>query len=381
MATLMGLEPTTFAVTGRRSNQLSYSAKTGVAGSAWWARLGSNQRPPACEADALPLSYAPVPVTAPWTKPNLTLPSFALSSTKCGDAGGRKLRDPSSPSYLAAVVAVATSVHLPVSTTNPQAQAAVDRGLFLYYAYNGDDAARSFERSRRPRSASGDGVLGRRAGKRARSQHADDGGALRARARSDPAGRRACLGHMPAANASSLRLMGRRYRGELRRLAGRTMPRIAKACCSSARESATRTPSLHRGGGARRRRRAAVAAPARSPTEQLARSAGNLLRDVLRDDPDECDGQPPLHPPLRPRPESHAGAALRAAARCRRFPSEAEHLAHMPAHYWIETGDYPAALASSDRAFALLEQLREASTASTRAVMPSTTWPSATPPR
>src|SRR5581483_2329353 len=53
---LKGLEPSTSAVTGRRSNQLSYSAIAVK----WWARLGLNQRPPACEADALPLSYAPV---------------------------------------------------------------------------------------------------------------------------------------------------------------------------------------------------------------------------------------------------------------------------------------------------------------------------------
>ena|GEM_PF-5024050 len=72
MATLKGLEPSTSAVTGRRSNQLSYSATSLAPASTswqragfgplneWWARLGLNQRPPACEADALPLSYAPI---------------------------------------------------------------------------------------------------------------------------------------------------------------------------------------------------------------------------------------------------------------------------------------------------------------------------------
>jgi hypothetical protein len=42
------------------------------------------------------------------------------------------------------VLAAATSLHFPVSTTNAQAQAAMDRGLFLYYAYDRDAAHRYF---------------------------------------------------------------------------------------------------------------------------------------------------------------------------------------------------------------------------------------------
>jgi tetratricopeptide (TPR) repeat protein len=36
---------------------------------------------------------------------------------------------------------------------------------------------------------------------------------------------------------------------------------------------------------------------------------------------------------------------------------QAEHLAHMPAHYWIETGNYAKAIASSERAYTLSMQL------------------------
>ncbi len=43
------LELATSGVTGQRSNQLNYSP-------VWWAMQGSNLRPPACKAGALPLS-------------------------------------------------------------------------------------------------------------------------------------------------------------------------------------------------------------------------------------------------------------------------------------------------------------------------------------
>jgi tetratricopeptide (TPR) repeat protein len=40
------------------------------------------------------------------------------------------------------------------------------------------------------------------------------------------------------------------------------------------------------------------------------------------------------------------------------FVPKAEHLAHMPAHVWIETGDYAKAVASSERAYLLFQALK-----------------------
>lgn len=42
------------------------------------------------------------------------------------------------------------------------------------------------------------------------------------------------------------------------------------------------------------------------------------------------------------------------------LPPQAEHLAHMPAHFWIETGAYSKALASSERAYQMLLKLASA---------------------
>ena len=63
MAGTTGLEPATSDVTGRRSNQLNYDSAlersndaNRSSGTTEWAVLDSNQWPPVCKTDALPLS-------------------------------------------------------------------------------------------------------------------------------------------------------------------------------------------------------------------------------------------------------------------------------------------------------------------------------------
>ena len=58
-----------------------------------------------------------------------------------------------------------SNLHHPVSTQNPEAQQFFDQGLRLVYAFNHEEAARSFQPRGRTRSAPGHGLVGRGAGR------------------------------------------------------------------------------------------------------------------------------------------------------------------------------------------------------------------------
>ena len=58
---LGGLEPPTSPLSGVRSNHLSYRPKSlNPQPGEWWSQSGSNRRPPACKAGALPAELWPL---------------------------------------------------------------------------------------------------------------------------------------------------------------------------------------------------------------------------------------------------------------------------------------------------------------------------------
>ena len=74
MADRTGLEPATSGVTGRHSNQLNYrSTVAKLYIEFWWVMTGSNRRPSACKADALPAELITQMLSAGIINPQLKL--------------------------------------------------------------------------------------------------------------------------------------------------------------------------------------------------------------------------------------------------------------------------------------------------------------------
>jgi hypothetical protein len=259
-------------------------------------------------------------------------------------------------SLLAVVLAAASaaaSVHLTVSTTDPQAQAAIDRGLFLYYAYNGEDAARAFAQAAvlDPRLAMAYWGTALANGPDLNTPLTEDRFERAARAIRQAASLDAGLS---ARERGFIAIMALRYQGAFANWAAddaayrRAMLAFAESSQDENAQLLAAEALLEAGG---------LAWQQGTLANDESQTALTLVSSVLRDDPSSvmanhlCIHLYDLAPDRTP--ALPCAQRLDAAA----LPPEAEHLAHMPAHYWIETGDYAAALRSSERAYALLSRL------------------------
>jgi len=254
---------------------------------------------------------------------------------------------------LAAVVPVATSVHLPVSTANPQAQTAVDRGLFLYYAYNGDDAALSFARAAAldPRLAMALWGVALASGPDLNTpmtaQRFDRGALAIRKATSLAAG-------ATVRERELIAILARRYRGSFAdwqandAAYGQAMLQFARESGAENARLIAAEALLEEGG---------LAWSNGALASETSREALELVTSVLRGDPRSAMANHLCIHLYDLAPDRAPARACAQRLDATKFPPEAEHLAHMPAHYWIEAGEYRAALASSDRAFALLGEL------------------------
>lgn len=257
-----------------------------------------------------------------------------------------------------AVLALAalTAVHFPVSTTDLLAQASIDRGLLFYFAYDGGDAAGAFANAavRDPNLAMaywGEALAG---GPDLNTPMSEE----RFQQGQTAVGKAVALERYATVDERHyIDAMAQRYKGtwvdwkdddDGYRAA---MNRLADAPAADDVATVLAAEALLENGG--------FVWTGSSPATPDSRQALALVTRVLARDPENLmanhlcihlyDGAHDRTPALA------CAERLDAAA----LPPQGEHVAHMPSHYWIESGNYAAAVASSERAYRLFEQLQQ----------------------
>ncbi|MBV9028526.1 MAG: hypothetical protein JO311_07890 [Candidatus Eremiobacteraeota bacterium] len=237
---------------------------------------------------------------------------------------------------------------------NPAAPGAFDDGLFFYYAYDHEASYRAFERATayEPGRAMAYWGMALASGPDLNTPMTaaqfGKGAAAIAKAQTLDAG-------VTPEEHRFISAMSRRYKGTFAQWNGDDAAYRA-AMSQFARDSANETAkmlaaeALLEAGG--------LDWQSGSLANPDSRQAFALVNDVLRTNASNLMANHLCIHLYDFAPER--GAALPCAQRldATKFPPEAEHLAHMPAHYWIETGNYRAAQASSERAVALSNELQ-----------------------
>ncbi len=242
--------------------------------------------------------------------------------------------------------------HHPVSTKNAQAQAFFDQGLRLIYCFNHDEAARSFERAAEldPKFAMAYWGVAEAVGPnyndpasedRFVQAHAAIEKALELGADASPSDQAyiaALAKRFPADPKSDLRAAAEEYRDAMRELT-KTYPDDLDAATLFAEAGMNLHPwGLWHVDGA----------PEEGTEEVVA-----TLESVIRREPDHLGA---IHYYIHAVEASNSPErALAGANRLAQLAPAAGHIVHMPAHIYIRTGDYEAAVKTNQKA-ALADQ-------------------------
>jgi tetratricopeptide (TPR) repeat protein len=244
------------------------------------------------------------------------------------------------------------NAHHPVSTKNAQAQAFFDQGLRLIYAFNHDEAARSFQRAAEldPKLAMAYWGVAEAVGPNYNDPASEDRFAqahtaiakaetLAADAsESDKAYIAALAKRFPADPKSDMRAAAEQYRDAMRDVVKRFPDDLDAATLF-----AEAGMNLHPWGLWR---------PDGTP-EQGTDEVVSTLESVIRRDPNHLGA---IHYYIHAVEASNSPErALAGANRLAQLAPSAGHIVHMPAHIYIRTGDYQAAVQTNQKA-ALADQ-------------------------
>jgi tetratricopeptide (TPR) repeat protein len=249
-------------------------------------------------------------------------------------------------------------LHHPVSTSNAEAQQFFDQGLRLIYAFNHDEAARSFERAAEldPKLAMAYWGIAEAVG----PNYNDPAGADRFKQAHEAIQKAVDLsGNASPAEQAYIKAMAKRFpagpNADLRKAAEEyhdAMREVVKQYpddLDAATLFAESGMNLHPWG---------LWHPDGTPeagTEEIAAT----LESVIRRDPNHVGA---IHYYIHtveasPSPERALAGATRLAA----LMPAAGHIVHMPAHVYIRTGDYDAAVKTNEKAAAADEAYIKAS--------------------
>ena len=250
--------------------------------------------------------------------------------------------------------------HHPVSTKNAQAQAFFDQGLRLIYAFNHDEAARSFQRAADldPKLAMAYWGIAEAVGPNYNDPASEDRFAQahaaieKARtlapdaSESDKAYIDALAKRFPADPKSDLHAAAQEYRDAMRDLVKRFPDDLDAATLF-----AEAGMNLHPWG---------LWHPDGTP-EEGTEEIVSTLESVMRRDPNHLGA---IHYYIHSvEASSSPERALAGANRLAHLAPAAGHVVHMPAHIYIRTGDHDAAVKTNEKAVAADETYMKASSA------------------